>query len=370
MIATAVPRVVIKVGTSTLTDAAGRIDPVFIADLARQVAAVAAQGAQPVIVTSAAISAGLERMGFSERPKDIPSLQAAAAVGSVALAEAYSKAFEAEGIVTAQVLLTRNDTINRESYLHARDTFDRLLALGVVPIVNENDTVAVEEIRFGDNDTLAALVAGLIGASMVILLSDIDGFYDMDPRDNADAHLLEEVAELTSDLVCAAGGAGSAMGSGGMATKVEAARILMKAGVRTVICDGRRENVVLDAWEGRPVGTVFVEGSGATSARKLWIALAHRPKGSITIDSGAVAALRDQGRSLLPVGVVDVEGDFGCGDAVVLRDSEGVIVGRGMAEYSSSDLRQVKRMRRDAIAAVRPDLTDSVVVHRDRLIVL
>lgn len=368
--ATQRPRVVIKVGTSTLTDPSGRIDPAYIADLARQVASIRESGGSPIVVTSAAISAGLERMGFAERPKDIPSLQAAAAVGSVALAEAYSSAFEREGVVTAQVLLTRNDTVNRESYLHARDTFERLLDLGIVPIVNENDTVAVEEIRFGDNDTLAALVAGLIGASMVILLSDIDGFYDMDPRDHSDAHLLEEVAELTSDLICAAGGAGTAMGSGGMATKVEAARILMKAGVRTVICDGRRENVVLDAWEGRPVGTVFVEGAGGASARKLWIALAHRPRGSISIDAGAVTALREQGRSLLPVGVVDVQGDFGCGDAVVLRDPAGVIVGRGLAEYSSSDLRLVKGMRRDGIAAVRPDLAESVVVHRDRLIVL
>lgn len=363
-------RVVVKIGSSTLTDAAGRVDRGYIRSFAAEVAAIQAQGIQVVVVSSGAIAAGVERLGFASRPTDIPSLQAAASVGSVALAETYSVEFAAEGVITGQVLLTRNDTTNRESYLHARDTFDRLLELGVVPIVNENDTVAVEEIRFGDNDTLAAMVATLIGANLVILLSDIDGFYDMDPRDNEDAHLLEEVQELTSELICAAGGAGSALGSGGMATKIEAARILMKAGIPTVICEGHREHAVTDAVAGKLVGTTFKGGDGGMGARKLWIALAHKPRGAIVIDDGAVSALRTQGKSLLPVGVTEVRGEFGCGDAVVLRDTSGMIVGRGLTQFSSTELAEVRGMRNAEVGEVFPHLAGKPVVHRDHLLVL
>jgi len=207
-------------------------------------------GDEPVIVTSGAIVAGLERLGLAMRPADMPSLQAAASVGQVALVQTYASMFSDRGVVVGQVLLTRHDTGHREAYLHARDTFERLLSMGAVPIVNENDTVAVDEIRFGDNDTLAALVATMIGAHLVILLSDIEGLYDADPRVSAEARLLEHVAELTDDLVAAAGGAGTESGSGGMATKVEAARMLMKAGIPMIVCDGARPNVVVDAAAG------------------------------------------------------------------------------------------------------------------------
>ncbi len=195
--------------------------------------------------------------------------------------------FADRGVVVGQVLLTRHDTGHREAYLHARDTFERLLSLGAVPIVNENDTVAVDEIRFGDNDTLAALVATMIGAHLVILLSDIEGLYDADPRISAEARLLEHVAELTDDLVAAAGGAGTESGSGGMATKIEAARVLMKAGIPVIVCDGMRPNVVVDAAAGKPCGTMFSPGEGSIGARKLWIALGRRPAGDIVVDDGA-----------------------------------------------------------------------------------
>ena len=219
---------------------AERSTKTYVAALVGQVCALREQGHEPVIVSSGAIAAGLERLGMASRPTDMPSLQAAASVGQVALIETYASLFSARGVVVGQVLLTRHDTGHREAYLHARDTFERLLDLRAVPIVNENDTVAVDEIRFGDNDTLAALVATMVGADLVIVLSDIEGLYDADPRVSAEAQLLEHVAELTDDLVAAAGGAGTEYGSGGMATKIEAARVLMKAGIPMVVCDGAR----------------------------------------------------------------------------------------------------------------------------------
>lgn len=363
-------RLVVKVGSSTLTCEDGGLDLGYIDDLARQIGAVRDAGVQVILVSSGAIAAGLSRLDIVERPCDMPSLQAAASVGSVALAQAYAAAFANVGIPIGQVLLTRNDTTHRESYLHARDTFERLLELGVVPVVNENDTVAVEEIRFGDNDTLAALVGSMTGADLVILLSDIDGFYDTDPRDNDEAHLLEEVEELTAEMICAAGGAGTASGTGGMATKVEAARVLMQAGIPMVICEGHRPDALLDAVEGKLVGTTFRGGGRSVAARKLWIALGHRPKGEVFVDQGAVDALRGHGTSLLPVGVTRVEGSFEKGDAIVLRSPRGLIVGRGLTGYSSDEIDRVKGMRIDDVGAVFPHLAGKPVVHRDQLVVL
>ena len=362
-------RIVIKVGTSTLAPSGGSVDREFVADLVSQVCELRDGGFEPVIVTSGAIAAGLERMGVTERPTDMPSLQAAASVGQVALLERYATEFAARGIAIGQVLLTRHDTGHREAFLHARDTFDRLLAMGVVPVVNENDTVAVDEIRFGDNDTLAALVATMVGAQLVVLLSDIAGLYDADPRVSAEARLLAQVDELTDDLVAAAGGAGTEGGSGGMATKVEAARVLMKAGIPLVVCDGRRHHVVLDAAHGRPCGTVFSPGEGTLGARKLWIALGRRPAGEIVIDAGAAEALRVRQTSLLPAGVVDVHGEFGVDDAVVLTDTDGRVVGRGLTGISAGDLERVKGLKTSAIAQESPHLAGIEVVHRDRLVV-
>jgi len=363
-------RVVIKVGSSTLALSGGGLDVAWVDSLAEQVCTLREAGSQVVVVSSGAIAAGVARLGLATRPTDMPSLQAAASVGQVSLLEAYAESFSARGVAVGQVLLTRHDTGHRESFLHARDTFERLLALGAVPVVNENDTVAVDEIRFGDNDTLAALVATMVSADLVVLLSDIDGLYDADPRLSAEATLLSQVDELTDDLVAAAGGAGSSVGSGGMATKIEAANVLMKAGIPMVICDGRREGVVLDACAGTGVGTTFEGGESTLGARKLWIALGSNAAGSIVIDDGAVRAVRERQTSLLPAGVVDVVGEFSAGDAVALIDGSGGIVARGLAEVSSADLSRIKGLKTTEVAGVLPHLVGGEVVHRDRLVVL
>jgi len=363
-------RIVIKVGSSTLTGEEGGIDREFVATLVAQIADVVEAGAQVVLVSSGAIAAGLDRLQLDERPTDMPSLQAAASIGQVVLAETYQTLFAAHGITVGQVLLTRHDTGHRESFLHARDTFERLLSLGAVPVVNENDTVAVDEIRFGDNDSLAALVATMVSANLVLLLSDIAGLYDADPRVSAEAKLLEHVEELTDDMVAAAGGSGSEMGSGGMATKLDAANMLMKAGIPMVICDGRRPDAIADAVAGRPVGTLFAGGDATLSARKLWIALGRNAAGEIVIDDGARDALVKRNTSLLPAGVVGVSGPFAAGDAVVLRDRGGAIVARGLTELSSVDLERVKGLKSSQIAEVYPAAAGKEVVHRDRLVVM
>lgn len=363
-------RIVIKVGSSTLADESGHLDRGFASALTGQIAELAREGWKPVVVTSGAIAAGVEELSLGKRPGDMPSLQAAASVGQVRVLGMYAELFREHGVPVGQVLLTRNDTKDRQAYLHARDTFDRLISLGVVPIVNENDTVSVEEIRFGDNDTLAALVAVMVGADLVVLLTDIEGLYSADPRIDAEAELLAHVSELTDQVVSAAGGAGSAVGSGGMATKIDAAKVLMKAGIPMVVCDGHRENVVLDAAAGRPVGTYFAGADDAVNARKLWIALGHKPAGEVVIDDGAKEALTLRGKSLLPAGVVSVSGAFEPGDAIVLKDRLGHVVARGLTAISSADLETVKGLKSSEIAGVAPGVAGKEVVHRDHLVVL
>jgi len=367
---TARKRIVVKVGSSTLVGDGGGIDRAYCERLVAQVAELVSGGVQVVLVSSGSIAAGVMRLGLAERPSDMPGLQAAASIGQVALVETYQSLFSAHGLVVGQVLLTRHDTGHRESFLHARDTFDRLLALGAIPVVNENDTIAVDEIRFGDNDSLAALVATMVGADLVLLLSDIEGLYDADPRISAEGKLLEHVEELTEDLLAAAGGSGSDVGSGGMATKLEAANMLMKAGIPMVICDGRRENVVLDAAAGEPVGTLFAGGDATLSARKLWIALGRNAAGEIVIDDGACKAVVERQTSLLPAGVVSVSGVFSAGDAVVLKDRSGASVARGLSDLSSAEIECVKGLKTSEIPEVCPGAAGKVVVHRDHLVVL
>ena len=363
-------RVVVKVGSSTLTGDGPGLDRAYVAELVAQVCELRELGFSPLIVSSGAIAAGLRPLGLTERPTDMPSLQAAASVGQVALVEAYASLFAERGVAVGQILLTRHDTGNREAYLHARDTFNRLLALGAVPVVNENDTVAVDEIRFGDNDTLAALVATMVGAELVVLLSDIAGLYDADPRLKEEAQLLSQVDELTDDLVAAAGGSGTVAGSGGMATKIEAARVLMRAGIPMVVCDGRKPGVIVDAAQGRPCGTMFEPGTGTLGARKTWIALGSRAAGEITIDDGARTALVERQTSLLPAGVTAVTGAFEVGDAVVLKDRSGTVIARGLSGLSAIDLDRVKGMKTSRIAEEFPHLAGKAVVHRDRLAIL
>jgi glutamate 5-kinase len=363
-------RIVVKVGTSTLTGADGRVDRGWIADLARQIAALRERGVHVIVVSSGAIAAGMETMGVTQRPTELTELQATAAIGQVRLIGTYCEVMADRDVPIAQVLLTRHDTGHRQSYLYACRTLERLLELDVVPVVNENDTTAVEEIKFGDNDTLAALVGVMVRADLVVLLTDIEGLYDRDPHARGDAELLERVDEITDAVVAAAGGSDSAHGTGGMATKLDAARILMKAGIPMVVCDGRREDVLLDAFAGKPVGTYFAGGQGEVDARKLWIAFARRPRGTVVVDAGARDALCLRGGSLLPAGVVRVDGSFGAGDPVSIADENGQQLARGLVGISSEDLQRVKGRRSSEIEATDPDLAGTEVVHRDRLVIL
>ena len=368
-----VKRLVIKIGSSTLTTSESKIDYRYLEKLADQVARAKAAGWQPVIVTSAAIACGLEALGIEKRPTDMPSLQAAASVGQGALSTAYAKAFSEHDLLTSVVLLTRRDTADRTAYLHARDTLNRLLELGVVPIVNENDTVSVEEIRFGDNDTLAALVACLVDADLVVIFSDIDGLYDANPNENPDAKLLARVERIGKDIMGAAGGAGSTVGSGGMITKIKAARVLMAAGIPMIICHGRREDAIVDAIAGRPVGTLFIanERPHEITPKKLWLALGDSARGALIVDDGARRALVERGSSLLPVGVARVDGRFECGDVVDIEDETGYIIARGKVAFASDEVELACGRTRDELAANRllAPLAERSLVHRDELIV-
>jgi len=362
--------IVVKVGSSTVTRADGRIDRTYLGTLVDQIAMLRAEGYAVTLVSSGAIAAGYEAIGLEGRPTDMPTLQATAAVGQVRLIETYAELAGERDIRVGQVLFTRQDVSHRQQYLNACHTLSRLLDMGVLPVVNENDTTAVDEIRFGDNDYLAALVGIMLRADAVVLLTDIEGLYSADPRQDAGARLVERVDELTDDLLAAAGGAGSLVGSGGMATKLEAARALMDAGIPLVVCDGRRENVVVDAVAGKPVGTLFAGGKAALKGRKLWLAYAGRAVGSIVIDAGAKEALCLRGGSLLPAGVVDVSGSFVVGDAVTLNGLDGAVVARGLAGISAEDLRKAKGLRTSEIAGVLPQWDGAAVVHRDHLVIV
>lgn len=364
---------VIKIGSSTLTTADNRIDREYVRVIAQQVAQVREQGWSPIIVTSGAIACGLEAMGMQRRPDDMPSLQAAASVGQSALSAAYAEAFKPYGIVTSLVLLTRRDTADRHAYLHARDTFDKLLEFGVVPIVNENDTVSVEQIRFGDNDTLAALVACLVEAKLVMILSDIDGLYSANPRRVPDAHLIERVDSIDARVMAMCGEAGTAAGSGGMITKVKAARVLMVAGIPLVICNGRSEGAVLQAACGKSVGTLFAASDRPheITPKKLWIALGDAARGALVVDEGAKRALIERGSSLLAVGVRDTKGRFEPGDIVDITEVGGHVFARGRVSAESDEVRLAQGLDQKTLAGNRllAHLAERPLVHRDELVV-
>ena len=363
---------VVKIGSSTLTTSESKVDYAFLEDIAAQIASVRAAGWQPIIVTSAAIACGLESLGIERRPTDMPSLQAAASVGQSVLSAAYASAFSHHGITTSLVLLTRRDTADRTAYLHARDTLSRLLELGVVPIVNENDTVSVEQIRFGDNDTLAALVACLVEAELLVIMSDIDGLYDANPAKNENAQLIKRVNRIDEAIMGVAGDAGSSVGSGGMITKIKAARVLMAAGIPLVICQGRAERAVVRAAAGEEIGTRFValEQPHEITPRKLWIALGDAARGALVVDDGAKRALVERGSSLLSVGIVRVEGRFADGDIVDVKDGSGHLFARGRAAFSSDEAdlscgRSREELERNRLLSA---FADKPVIHRDDLI--
>lgn len=367
-----VRRVVIKVGTSTLTDDSGRIDPGAVKRLAAATASLQGNGIDVILVSSAAIAAGVEGLGLSERPTDIPGLQACAAVGQVELMRAYRSAFCEHDTVVGQVLLTRNDTADRVAYLHARDTIDRLLSIGAVPIINENDTVAVDEIRFGDNDTLAALIAVLTGSDLVVIFTDTEGLKTCDPRLDPDARVIPLIEEITPEHIRIAGGAGSVHGTGGMFTKVKAGEALIAAGISLVVTSSACIEQLEDIVHGADIGTRFRarEGARRMNSRKMWIALARTVRGSVAIDDGAVHALRTNGRSLLAVGVHRVEGLFSPGDCVAVTDLDGNLIARGLVSFSSDELARILRLHNDEISEILPGKEGIPVIHRDELAVL
>jgi glutamate 5-kinase len=360
--------VIVKIGTSSITDARGVIDGAAIGKLVGEVAKVRAEGHRVVVVTSGAISAGLPRLGLHEpRPKDLPTLQAVAAIGQSQLMRVYDDAFSAHDLVCGQVLLAPLDFIHRQQYLHARQTLTRLLELGVVPVVNENDAVADDEIRFGDNDRLAALVAHLVDADLLVLLTDQDGVYTADPRLDENATLIEDIVAVDAALEAAATGAGTERGSGGMASKLAAARIASRSGVPTVIAAAARDGVLAAAVAGEPgVGSVVRASEKKLGARKLWIAFALASKGTITVDAGARKAMTERHTSLLPAGVVAVEGSFGEGDGVEIAGPDGVVFAKGLVSHSAAWVDEAKGKRTDALDAG----VDHEVVHRDDLVVL
>ncbi len=363
--------IVFKVGSSTLMGADGELDLEFVRSLCAQICELRRAGNKVVLVSSGAAAVGRSLLGFSERPSDIPTLQACAAAGQTTLIERYAEVLAGEGVRCGQVLLTRGDVVDRTGYLNARNTFERLLELDVVPIVNENDTVSVREFSFGDNDMLGAIVASLIDADLYVILSDIDGLYTANPETDPEARLVERVEKVDASVVAMAGGVSSSYGTGGMATKVRAGRAMIAAGIPMVICRGRSPRALLDAVEGKGPHTSFVapEGAGHEQARKLWIGLAGVSKGSVTIDDGAARALERDGASLLPVGITEVEGDFAAGETISVTDASGTLVARGISRYSADDLRRVRGLKLDIIARFWPDRADCPAIHRDELLV-
>ncbi len=373
-------RIVVKVGTSTLTNAAGGIDRAFIADLTAQLAAQKAQGRDVLLVTSGAIRAGREQLEttapFDIRhpiPDTLPYKQAAAAIGQGRLIHTYTEAFAWRNVNCAQILLTRDDLSDRRRFLNARNTLQALLSLDVIPVINENDTVAVDEIRFGDNDNLAALVATLVDADLLLILSDVDGLYERPPTDAEDVPpLISVVPRIDAAIEALAGGAGSSAGTGGMRTKIEAARIATAAGIRAVIARGRRERVIADVVAGEAVGTTFLPRSNRDRlpARKGWIAHGARAKGGITVNAKAREKLLTSGVSLLAVGIVGVAGNFAAGDLIELRDEAGAAFGRGLTHYAAAEIQQVMGLRSEQFAAVLgPESVGyEEIVHRDNLV--
>ncbi len=361
--------VVAKIGTSSVTDDAGRIRPAAIAKLCAEVAGLRSDGHQVVVVTSGAIGAGLPALGWADgdRPRDAVTLQAVSAVGQSRLMAVYDAALATHDLVAGQVLLAPLDFMVRQQYLQARGTLARLLELGVVPVVNENDAIADDEIRFGDNDRIAALVAHLVEADLLVLLTDAPGLLTADPRLDASASLIEEIIEVDHALEAMAGGAGTPRGSGGMASKLAAAKIAAWSGVRTVIAAATRADVVPDAVAGAAgVGTVVHPRPRRLPARKLWIAFAVGASGTIVVDDGARRALVDDSRSLLAAGVIGVEGGFDADDAVELATPDGTVFAKGLVRADAATIAALAGKR----SADLPDGTPPWVIHRDDLVVL
>ncbi len=364
------PVVVIKLGSSSLVAADGCLDSAFLGVIAKAIAAAVAANWRPVVVTSGAVASGLGTLGLKDRPTALSDRQALAAIGQIGLAQAWSARLAAEGLIAAQILLTNDDFSDRRRYLNLTATFRALFAYGAVPVVNENDTVAVEELTVGDNDRLSALLATQLGAQLLILLTDIDGVYTADPRVHPEATRISEMSEVTPAIIAAAGGGGR-LGRGGMRSKLEAARLATAAGVTTVIAPARSPDALARVLAGADCGTRIHARADATGdGRRRWLASTQQPKGTVTVDAGAAAALLRQGRSLLPIGVIAVAGRFVRGDTVGILDPAGEEIARGLANLTADEVTAVAGQRLDVAAKTLGYVLPKAFIHRDNLLLL
>ena len=361
-------RIVVKVGSSLVTNEGRGLDEVAIGEWCRQLAALTRDGREVVMVSSGAVAEGMKRLGWTVRPHEINELQAAAAVGQMGLAQMYETKLRENGLGSAQVLLTHADLADRERYLNARSTLLTLLRLQVVPVINENDTVVNDEIKFGDNDTLGALVANLVEADALVILTDQKGLYSADPRKDPAAVFIHEAKAGDAALEAMAGGAGSSIGRGGMITKVLAARRAAGSGASTVIAWGREPDALLRLARGESIGTLLVAQTQKKQARKQWMADHLQLRGAVVVDDGAAGKVRDEGKSLLPIGMTAVEGDFSRGDVIAVRSPQGVEVARGLANYSSAEARLICRKPSAEFERLLGYVAEPEMVHRDNLV--
>jgi glutamate 5-kinase len=363
-------RVIVKIGSTLITNHGEGVDHQLIAEWVRQIAALRQAQHQVVLVSSGAIAEGMKRLGWTSRPHEVNKLQAAAAVGQMGLVQVYESAFRQYALDTAQVLLTHDDLADRTRYLNARSTLSTLLELGVVPVINENDTVVTDEIKFGDNDTLAALVANLVEADLLIILTDQQGLFTADPRREPAAKLVSGGTAGDPALEQMAGGAGSALGRGGMLTKILAAKKAALSGASTVIAYGRVENVLPSIVNGESIGTRLASNNTAMQARKMWLAGHLKTVGTLTLDAGAASALVSGGKSLLPIGVTAVEGEFARGDVVSAVDPTGREIARGLCNYSAAEARRIARKPTKDIEPILGYVAEAELIHRDNLVLV
>lgn len=363
-------RLIVKVGSSLVTNDGKGVDNAAIAKWAAQIAQLRAMGKEVVLVSSGAIAEGMQRLGFDKRPVGIHELQACAAVGQMGLAQIYETSFRQHNLRTAQVLLTHADLADRERYLNARSTLFTLLKLGVVPIINENDTVVTDEIKFGDNDTLGALVANLIEGDALIILTDQRGLFTADPRRDPNAQFVHEAKAGDLTLETMAGGAGTGIGRGGMLTKILAAKRAATSGAHTVIAWGREDGVLTRLACGEAIGTQLTAQTAQLTARKQWMADHLQTAGRVMLDAGAVQKLTAEGKSLLPIGVTDVSGEFGRGDVITCTDATGCTIARGMTNYSSSEARRIMRRPSSEILSILGFVEEPELIHRDNMVLM
>jgi len=366
-----VKRIVIKVGSSTITYGNGKRNFSRIDHLAREIADLANQGKEIILVSSGAVAVGVDRLGLPAKPKTIPGKQAAAAVGQGVLMHTYEKIFAEYGQIVAQVLLTRVDSVDRHRYTNSRNTFLALLEHKVIPIVNENDVVAIDELKIGDNDNLSALVAGIVDADLLIILSDIDGLYTANPQKDPNAKLVPEVTDITPEIEASAGDAGSKVGTGGMFTKIQAAKMATSSGINMVIASGEEKDAISRILEGEEIGTLFVSRENRLQFRKRWLAFGARIAGKIVVDDGCAKAVRKAGGcSILPAGITDVEGEFEAGNTISVVNKNGHELARGLSNYSSEELDMIKGAKTSEIENILGHKHFDEVIHRDDLVIL